>query len=216
MISGLPSTLTAGPASFTVTAQNPNGSGIDTGYSDTVQFASSDSQAVLPATYTFTAADAGVHTFSVTIKTAGTQWITVSDTTDGLVAEQSGIRVQPAPAQSLVISNYPTAVQAGAATSFIVTLHDIYNNVATGYSGTVQFTSTDPGASLPLSYSFNSADAGIHTFTATMESSSAQTISTSDMNTSSLTGSASTTVNSLVKWDTTTLGNWLGTYGSQG
>ncbi len=42
-------------------------------------FSSSDAQAGLPSSYTFTAADAGVHTFSATLKTAGSQSITVKD-----------------------------------------------------------------------------------------------------------------------------------------
>jgi hypothetical protein len=215
-ISGLANTVMAGPQSITITAHNPNGNGIDTGYLGTVQFASSDSRAVLPATYTFTAADAGVHTFSVTLKSPGTQWITVSDTTSGLVTEQSGIVVQPGPVQSLVITNFPSTVQAGAATSFTVTLYDAYNNVATNYVGTVHFTSSDPSAGLPLNHVFTSADAGVHTFTAKMESPGGQTITATDVNTSTITGSASTTVNPLVKWDTTTLGNWIGRYGTQG
>ena len=43
----------------------------------TVTFGSSDAQAGLPASYAFTAADAGVHTFTATLKTAGSQSITV-------------------------------------------------------------------------------------------------------------------------------------------
>jgi hypothetical protein len=46
----------------------------------TVRLTSSDAKAVLPANCTFTAADAGKHTFSVTLKTAGTRSITVADT----------------------------------------------------------------------------------------------------------------------------------------
>ena len=41
-----------------------------TGYTGTVHFSSTDTQADLPADYTFTAADAGVHTFTVGLKTA--------------------------------------------------------------------------------------------------------------------------------------------------
>ena len=63
-IGGFPSPATAGAAgSFTVTARNADGT-TDTAYTGTVHFTSSDPRAVLPADYTFTAADAGVHTFS--------------------------------------------------------------------------------------------------------------------------------------------------------
>ena len=52
------------------------------GYTGMVTFSSSDAQAGLPASYTFTAADAAAHTFSATLKTAGSQSITVKDATN--------------------------------------------------------------------------------------------------------------------------------------
>src|SRR5262245_25448907 len=80
IVSGFPSPTTAGASgTFTVTATDGNGNTL-TGYTGTIHFTSSDPQASLPADYAFTAADAGVHTFSATLKTAGTQWIMVSDT----------------------------------------------------------------------------------------------------------------------------------------
>ena len=48
----------------------------------TVHFISDDAQAVLLAGYTVTAADAGVHTVSVTLATLGDQTLTVTDTAD--------------------------------------------------------------------------------------------------------------------------------------
>ena len=53
-------------------------------------------QAVLPANYTFTAADAGTHTFTVTLETAGTQSITATDTTTrAITGTRASITVQP-------------------------------------------------------------------------------------------------------------------------
>ncbi len=70
-ITGIPSTVTAGTSyTFTVTALSPSG-GTDTGYMGTVDFSSTDPKAVLPADYTFIAADDGTFTFKVTFKTAG-------------------------------------------------------------------------------------------------------------------------------------------------
>jgi len=58
-VSGFPSTTIAGVAhDFTVTLKDPYGN-IATGYAGKVRFTSSDTRAVLPAKYTFTAADAG-------------------------------------------------------------------------------------------------------------------------------------------------------------
>ena len=47
-----------------------------------------------------------------------------------------------------------------------VTAKDAYGNMATGYTGTVHFTSSDGQAVLPANYTFVAGDAGIHTFQA--------------------------------------------------
>jgi hypothetical protein len=62
---------------------NPDGT-VDTGYTGTVHFTSSDPQAVLPKGHTFTAANAGTTTFSnaFILKKKGNQTITVTDTED--------------------------------------------------------------------------------------------------------------------------------------
>ncbi|MFO0953221.1 MAG: hypothetical protein U0835_19110 [Isosphaeraceae bacterium] len=66
-----PATLAAGSTySVTVSALDAV-EAVGTGYTGTIHFSSSDVQAGLPADYTFTADDAGVHTFNVTLRTAG-------------------------------------------------------------------------------------------------------------------------------------------------
>ncbi len=97
-VAGYPSPVTAGAAgSFTVTAQDAYGNTV-TNYSGTVHFSSGDAQAVLPADYTFTTADHGVHTFDgVFLETAGVQSLTATDTAlAGLTGTQFGIQVNPA------------------------------------------------------------------------------------------------------------------------
>jgi hypothetical protein len=75
-----PATATSGiPLSATVTVHNADSS-IDTGYSGTIHLSSSDSAASLPADYTFTAADAGVHTFTLRMGTQGAQSVVAADT----------------------------------------------------------------------------------------------------------------------------------------
>jgi hypothetical protein len=157
--------VTAGTTfSVTITALS-FGNSTATAYTGTVHFTSSDAQGVLPADYTFTAADQGVHTFRVTLKTAGAQSLAVTDTaTASLTGTQSGITVQPAAASRLVLSA-PTQVNSNTAFSVTVTAYDAYGNVATGYTGTVHFTSTDRRAMLPGDYTFTAADQGVHTFT---------------------------------------------------
>jgi len=76
--------------SVTVTAKDTNGNPL-TGYGGTVHFTSTDSAATLPAGYTFLAADTGIHTFSVTLKSAGSQTITVTDTNSAVTATSKAI-----------------------------------------------------------------------------------------------------------------------------
>ena len=118
-----------------------------TGYAGTVHFTSSDGQAspCRPTTPS-PAADAGVHTFTngVTLKTAGTQSITATDTVTGsITGTQSGITVTADSTTSLVVSGFSNPTTAGVAHSVTVTAEDAYGNVATGYAGTVHFTSSD-------------------------------------------------------------------------
>src|SRR5262249_16687021 len=81
-----------------------------TGYRGTVDLTSTDTQAGLPADYTFTATDNGAHTFAVTLKTAGSQSVTATDTVTGsLTATRSGISVQGDTAAPTITAKTPTA-----------------------------------------------------------------------------------------------------------
>ena len=94
-VSGLASPRTAGAAGSIVVKALDAGSHVVPSYRGRVHFTSSDSAATLPADYTFTAADAGSHTFSVTLRTAGTSSVTATDTVTGTITgTQSGIVVQ--------------------------------------------------------------------------------------------------------------------------
>ena len=99
-VSGYTSPTSAGVAhNFTVTALDQFGNAA-TGYRGAVTFSSSDGQAVLPASYIFLAGDNGTHTtFSATLKTAGTQSITATDSVNTLAAPRPAsrsMRLQPA------------------------------------------------------------------------------------------------------------------------
>ena len=192
-VTGFPGTVAGIAHSFTITVRNTLGQ-VMTGYTGTVNFASSDTQAGLPASYTFTSADKGSHNFTATLKTAGLQSISAWDSVNGAATGmQSGINVTAAAATSLVISGYPATV-AGAAHSFTVAAKDAYGNGASSYTGTVKFSSTDAQASLPLSYRFTSADAGVHVFTATFKTAAGtqnvggQTLSVQDASNPALLG----------------------------
>jgi hypothetical protein len=100
-----PSTVTTGTA-FNATVTFKDAYGNLAPYTGTVTFTSSDSQAVLPGSYTFTTADAGSHTFSVTFKTAGAQSLTVTDPPTTTLSASTSVTVSaPAPtATNLALS----------------------------------------------------------------------------------------------------------------
>jgi ELWxxDGT repeat protein len=189
-VSGFPSPSTAGAGhNFTVTLRDPYGN-VAAGYTGTVHFKSSDPQAALPGNYTFTATDAGVHTFSATLKTAGVQSIAVTDTTTGsLTGTESGLSVNPAAASQFILTALSN-VTTGASFSLTLTVEDAYGNVVTGYTGTVHFSSTDTRATLPSNYTFTAADKGVHTFTGlVLHKKGNQKITITDTHNSLLTGS---------------------------
>jgi hypothetical protein len=78
---------------------------------------------------------------------------------------------------SFTFTNVPTQATAGTAFSFTVTARDQNNNVLAGYTGAVQFSSSDHSAGLPAAYTFLSTDNGSRQFSATLATSGNQTIS---------------------------------------
>ncbi len=191
-ITGFPATATAGVAqTITVTALTASGA-VAGSYRGTVQFSSSDVLAGLPANYTFTNLDQGVHTFTVILEKAGTQSITITDTTtSSITGSETGITVQSAAAAQFVLSG-PAKVTKGVAFSLVLTVEDAYGNVVTGYTGTVHFTSSDSTATLPANYTFTAANAGVHTFAGVeLKKSGTKTITVTDTKDSALTATDS-------------------------
>ncbi len=93
LVSGFANPATAGTASnITVTARAADGSTLTT-YTGTVTFSSSDAEAALPASYTFTPVDFGVKTFTATLRREGTHSLTVTDAANAVSGSQSGIVV---------------------------------------------------------------------------------------------------------------------------
>src|SRR5258708_5675678 len=113
--------------------------------------------------------------------------------TSSIAATQSGITATAAVATHLAISA-PANVSNGVAFSVTVTALDAYGNIATGYLGTIHFTSSDHNAILPSNYTFVAGDAGVHTFTVTFKNSGTQTLTATDTRTGSIKGSASVRV----------------------
>src|SRR5262249_13729319 len=126
-------------------------------------------------------------------KTVGTQSLTVTDTGNAGVAAStmSGISVVPAATSVFVVNGFPTSVLPGATYNFTVTARDAYGNTTPAYAGPGKFTSTDTAATLAQNYPFTSGDAGVHTFSATLNTPGTQSITATDTVNASITGSES-------------------------
>ena len=189
------------PFDVTVTAVDAYNN-IATSYAGTVHFSTGDPRATLPPDYTFTAGDAGVHTFpaAATLRTAGTWDVIATGVSDGVTGATT-VNVIAAPAESFYVLA-PSSVTSG--TPFDVTVYalDPFGNIATNYQGTVTFSSsdTDSGVVLPMDYTFTTADAGSHTFTdtgrgeTTLITEGDQTLTATDTVDAMITGTATITV----------------------
>ena len=195
VISGLPASVTAGDLlSPTVTAIDAFGNPA-TGYRGTVHFtlggsaqlqaaaALTTSGASTPGDYTFTAGDAGQHTFrdGLVLTNAPQQDFSVTDQSNQLTTGTVTVPITPASASQLALS-VPTSTSAGAQQSWGVTAYDPYGNVATGYTGTVHFavTGDTTDEDLPADYAFGDSDGGTASVNATLVHSGARTVSITD------------------------------------
>src|SRR5205823_5902101 len=148
---------------FSVTAKDAYNN-VTPAYRGTVHFTSSDGNAVLPANYTFTSGDAGIHTGnSATLKTAGLQSITIASADVSTLVTSLTRIANPAPTAPRALADHTAPPTRRSPDLFSVTAKDAYNNVTPAYRGTVHFTSSDGNAVLPANYTFTSGDAGIHT-----------------------------------------------------
>ncbi len=214
-----PSTVTAG-AGFTLTVKVEDSIGdVITSYNGTVtiSLANNPGSSTLGGNVTVNAVN-GVATFSgLTLNKVGTGY-TLKVTSGSLTTTTNGFNVTAAAASTLTFGGMPATASAGTAFNFTVTAYDPYGNIATGYTGTIHFTSSDAGATLPANYTFTAANGGNQSFSATLKTGGTQTITAADTVTSSITGKGVTLVSTatFLKQDTTTQGNWYQTYGNQG
>jgi hypothetical protein len=153
----------------------------------TVTVSASDPTAVLPASWSFTASDAGVAQFpsGVTLKRAGPQTITA---TSGALSASASLEVLPAGATSFVVAGLAPDVVAGSPQSLVATALDAFGNTATGYNGSATVTSTDAQVTVasPLAFS-----AGVRSFGVTLRTAGAQSVT---LTSGPVTGRATTTV----------------------
>jgi hypothetical protein len=163
LVSGITSPLDLGQASnVVVKAVDGDGVPID-GFSGTVTFSSSDSNATLPANYTFVpGTDHGQHTFTngVSFATAGPQSVTVTDVASAVSqGSQTAITVIP----HLAVSGVPNPSFKGLGETVTITAKNGDGSTATGYVGTVHVTTSDVNDTAPADYTFVAGDQGVKT-----------------------------------------------------
>ena len=147
-----------------------------------------------PHAGTFPAFSGGVGTSnSDTIDFTAESGRTVTVTDTGKFGTFGTFTVHPATADHLVVTA-PVSVGLGAPFTVTVTAKDAFNNTATGYLGTIHFTSSDIAATLPADYPFLVGDNGVKTFTNGMAfgnvGGGTQTITATDTITFSITGNS--------------------------
>jgi hypothetical protein len=181
-----PATVTAGmPFQITVQAVDANNQ-LDTGYTDTVHFMASNGAM---ATYPFQAGDMGQHTFTISLRQAGTLQVTGTDTATAITGMTSFTVVAAAPDH--ISFSEPATVTAGVPFQITVTIQDAYNNTVTSYTGTVHFMASNGAMA---TYTFTPADMGTHTFTIALHQAGTLMVTGTDTANPTLTGSTSFTI----------------------
>ena len=106
-------------------------------------FSSTDPQSVLPASYTFTSADAGIHTFSATLNTIGVQSISATNTANASISgTESGINVQAI--QPAANVSGPSVAVPGQPLTYTLSANESGLPAGTLYSFSVQWGDGTP------------------------------------------------------------------------
>ena len=188
-ISANPTSITANGTStstITVQAKDSNSANLVTG-GDTVTLATN--RGTLSAV---TDNNNGTYTATLTSSaSAGTATIT-GTINGGNITATATVMFVPGSATTLSVSAPSTAV-AGSAFNITVTARDANANIVTSYTGTVHFTSSDGGATLPADYTFIGSDNGVHTFSVTLNALGTVSVTATDTVTA-INGSANVAV----------------------
>ncbi|MBN1674517.1 MAG: VCBS repeat-containing protein [Kiritimatiellae bacterium] len=158
---------------------------IDTGYTGTIVFSSSDGAAVLPngGLYAFDLSDNGVHTFSneLLFATIGEHWLRVEDqASPDINNELRNITVQ-GDGFSTNVTHFVVDGFSWTMTnewgSIGIEARNEFEQVVSSFTGWVDFFSSDPAAVLPNAgaYCFTPDDAGWHWFNQALQFNTAGT-----------------------------------------
>lgn len=132
----IPPSATGGvPITVNVTARNQAGA-IVTNYGGSVNLSVTDTQAVMPTQATFVN---GIATFDATLKTAGMQTITATDSVVSSISVQGSVLIAPASPARLVFNPQPGSVLVNAPFPATIRIEaiDAFGNLVTSDSGDV-------------------------------------------------------------------------------
>jgi hypothetical protein len=164
-LSNLQTNITAGfPQSVTVTAKDSQFNTI-TGYTGTVHFTSNDPQAVLPADYTFTPADAGVRVFNgLQLRTAGNRTVTVTDMATSATTSQSTFVAAATPNTMLFIQQPASGTVRTLLAPVKVALQDAFGNPTASLFAVTMSLANNPGNAVLSGTTVRNTAAGVATF----------------------------------------------------
>jgi outer membrane protein assembly factor BamB len=159
-------------------------------YNEIVALSSSDALAELPANQRLS--NGVLENLSVTLKTLGSQTLTVRQVNNPSFARTANTRVGVGNTARYEVSALGSLSYQGVPASFTLIAKDRCGNNTPAYGGTARFTSSDPNADLPANAIFSNGL--IERVRVTFRSLGVQSISAIDVNNGLITGSANTTV----------------------
>ncbi|HEX8701907.1 MAG TPA: Ig-like domain-containing protein, partial [Myxococcaceae bacterium] len=130
----------------------------------TLELATGPASAALEGTLTVNAVDGVARFTGLIIKKAGTGYSLRAKSGTLGAATSATFDVLPAAPSVLELTVLPASLAAGGTASATVLLKDAFDNVATNYTGTLRFSSSDGRAVLPPDTTFTAADAGQKAF----------------------------------------------------
>ncbi|HLL04468.1 MAG TPA: hypothetical protein VK539_28045 [Myxococcaceae bacterium] len=124
------------------------GNNVARGFNGAIRFESSDPRATVPRNVTL---NQGSGSFTFVFFSAGGQIVRVHDASgSGLTSTDDTITVVPGPIQSFELSSSDNTPMAGEQFFVQLVARDAYDNQTFDPSQTLQFSSTDPAAELPV------------------------------------------------------------------
>jgi Ca2+-binding RTX toxin-like protein len=157
------------PVTITVTALGSSNQP-DPLFQDSLHCVTSDPQ-VAPFDLVFSGNN-GTASFTIVLKTAGSQTITLTDPSRPAIMGATVTAIQTAAVSTLGVTGFPSPTLTGAVHGFTVTALDAFGNQVNAYRGTVQLRvmvgMQSVPATLPNAYTFTAADQGAHVFSASL------------------------------------------------